>query len=268
MANKKFRILRNLLYSLGLSKKSSNEVVDWIVNLRENEKDDSVSTDDAISKQNNTASLNSVQTKLPYAKRDDFLSAAELNFYRVLIHTLGNQATVFTKVGLSDIFYVESKDRSEHQTFFNKIDRKHVDFLLCDADTLEPICGIELDDKSHQRKDRQERDRFVNAVFEISELPLIHIPVSQSYVTSKLHKMLSSYIDISDEERGKDDASKLIDELFSDDTDASPTCHKCGSEMILRTAKRGENAGRQFWGCSNYPHCRAMINVESMQIDK
>lgn len=33
-------------------------------------------------------------------------------------------------------------------------------------------------------------------------------------------------------------------------------CPECGNEMILRTAKKGMNAGRQFWGCSRFPKCR------------
>lgn len=32
-------------------------------------------------------------------------------------------------------------------------------------------------------------------------------------------------------------------------------CPKCGSPMVLRTAKRGINAGRKFYGCSRYPQC-------------
>jgi hypothetical protein len=36
-------------------------------------------------------------------------------------------------------------------------------------------------------------------------------------------------------------------------------CPKCGAEMVLRTAKRGANAGNQFWGCSNYPACRQIM---------
>lgn len=38
-------------------------------------------------------------------------------------------------------------------------------------------------------------------------------------------------------------------------------CPKCGSDMVLRTAKRGENAGRQFWGCSAFPRCRMIVNA-------
>lgn len=36
----------------------------------------------------------------------------------------------------------------------------------------------------------------------------------------------------------------------------APICPKCAASMILRTAKKGTNAGSQFWGCSRYPACR------------
>lgn len=45
-------------------------------------------------------------------------------------------------------------------------------------------------------------------------------------------------------------------------TEAStPACEKCGSGMVLRKAKQGNNAGNQFWGCSNFPKCRAIAGV-------
>jgi restriction system protein len=36
----------------------------------------------------------------------------------------------------------------------------------------------------------------------------------------------------------------------------SSSCPKCGSELIMRTARRGSNAGNQFMGCSGFPKCR------------
>jgi restriction system protein len=42
---------------------------------------------------------------------------------------------------------------------------------------------------------------------------------------------------------------------WSNGTDV-PTCPNCGRDMVGRTAKRGANAGSQFWGCSQYPRCR------------
>lgn len=36
----------------------------------------------------------------------------------------------------------------------------------------------------------------------------------------------------------------------------SASCPRCGSELVIRTAKKGKDAGRQFYGCSSYPKCR------------
>ncbi len=33
-------------------------------------------------------------------------------------------------------------------------------------------------------------------------------------------------------------------------------CPVCNSDMVLRTAKKGPNAGNQFYGCVRYPACR------------
>lgn len=38
--------------------------------------------------------------------------------------------------------------------------------------------------------------------------------------------------------------------------DVEPSCPKCGSPMVQRTAKTGSNAGGKFWGCSRFPACR------------
>ena len=39
-------------------------------------------------------------------------------------------------------------------------------------------------------------------------------------------------------------------------------CPKCNAPMILRTATKGANQGKQFYGCSNFPNCRAIVNIE------
>jgi len=39
-------------------------------------------------------------------------------------------------------------------------------------------------------------------------------------------------------------------------------CPKCETEMVLRTAKRGAKAGKQFWGCPNYPRCDGTLEAE------
>ena len=43
--------------------------------------------------------------------------------------------------------------------------------------------------------------------------------------------------------------------------DPEPNCPRCGATMILRTARRGNNAGQEFLGCSEYPNCRGTRSI-------
>lgn len=45
------------------------------------------------------------------------------------------------------------------------------------------------------------------------------------------------------------------------------SCPICSSEMVIRTARRGKNAGNQFWGCTNYPRCKGIVNIEVEDIN-
>ena len=39
-------------------------------------------------------------------------------------------------------------------------------------------------------------------------------------------------------------------------------CPKCGTKMVLRTARRGYNIGNKFYGCGNYPRCDGTLKYE------
>lgn len=128
--------------------------------------------------------------ELPYRLRDDFLSAAEFSFFKVLAGAVASRAVVCPKVNLADLFYVTRPN--ENQAFRNKIDRKHVDFVLCDPKTMRPICGVELDDSSHGRRDRQERD---NQVFEVAGLPLVRVPAQAAYHPAGLRDLVEPFLE-------------------------------------------------------------------------
>jgi restriction system protein len=40
-----------------------------------------------------------------------------------------------------------------------------------------------------------------------------------------------------------------------------PVCPKCSKPRVVRTAKTGRNAGKQFWGCTAYPDCKGVVKV-------
>ncbi len=203
--------------------------------------------------------------EFPYHLRDDFLSPAEFSFYSVLRETVGNQSVICVKVSLSDLFWVKREDSSKHRVYTNKIDRKHVDFLLCHPGTMKPLVGIELDDKSHQREDRKQRDRFVDGVFHAAGLPLVHVPVKRGYVTNDMLTLLSPYLAVtapimppSTVEAARFSSKAPVSQPHVQ-ANGAPRCPKCNSEMTLRTVKKGEHAGKRFWGCTSYPNCRTML---------
>src|SRR6185503_4930241 len=43
----------------------------------------------------------------------------------------------------------------------------------------------------------------------------------------------------------------------------APACPRCGKPMALSTARKGEPAGSQFWGCSGFPQCKGTRELEA-----
>lgn len=41
-----------------------------------------------------------------------------------------------------------------------------------------------------------------------------------------------------------------------------PICPRCNQPMLKRTARRGPSAGSTFWGCANFPQCRATRPID------
>ena len=51
-----------------------------------------------------------------------------------------------------------------------------------------------------------------------------------------------------------------LQERASPIKESAPHCPKCGSGMVLRNARKGKNAGNTFWGCTQFPSCRGIVN--------
>lgn len=104
-----------------------------------------------------------------YRPRREFFWWSEAAFYRVLVEAVSGRFVVFPKVRLLDICDVPSRDYSAQ----NRIDKKHIDFLLCDRETFRPAMAIELDGSSHQRRDRADSDAFKDELFGMMGIPLL-----------------------------------------------------------------------------------------------
>jgi hypothetical protein len=129
---------------------------------------------------------------LPYEARKYFFSIAERSFYEVLKRLISADHTVFAKVRLADLVYV-TKGSGSWQSHFNRISRKHVDFVLCNRD-LAPVVAIELDDSSHDAEEREARDEFVDQVLASAALPIVHIRAKRAYAPDELRAALYPFL--------------------------------------------------------------------------
>jgi hypothetical protein len=137
---------------------------------------------------------------LAYQVRPSLLTKAERSFYGALRQAVRDEWLIFAKVRLSDIVTVP-RGVAGWQTQFNRGQSKHADFILCDAATLRVVAAIELDDASHQRVDRQERDAFVEEVFATAKLPLIRVPAKQAYTIESVRSLLTRHLERRNETR-------------------------------------------------------------------
>jgi hypothetical protein len=126
---------------------------------------------------------------LPYKKKDYLLSAAERSFYEVLCSVMDNQLHVFPKVRLMDLVYLP-KGTDNRRAHINRVISKHVDFVLCDRQNIAPLLVIELDDASHEREDRKERDAFLDKALAAASLPILHVPAKRTYVPKELADLI------------------------------------------------------------------------------
>jgi len=137
-----------------------------------------------------------------YQIKGPLFTPAERSFLGVLESAISEQYRIFGKVRVADVMSPKKgMDRKNWQTAFNKISAKHFDYVLCCKDTLKVIAVIELDDKSHNKKSAQARDKFLESACESASLHLIRFPAKSGYVISDVADKIDSTIDSSEKHK-------------------------------------------------------------------
>jgi len=144
------------------------------------------------------------EADLPYRTAGPLLTPAERSFYGVLCQAVETRYTVFAKVRLGDVLAVPHGTR-KFWTHRNRIDRKHVDFLLCAPHDLTPLLAVELDDASHDRADRRDRDAFVDKALTAADLPILRVPAQRGYAPGELRGLIEDRLTGRTTPRGDDE---------------------------------------------------------------
>lgn len=188
--------------------------------------------------------------RLPYRLREPFLSKTEAALFRVLTEMMASRYVICPKVALSDVFLIVRPNENVH--FFNKIFRKHVDFLLCDLHTFKPAFGVEIV-KPIAKEGIREADKFMEELFTDAGIPLVHIPSGEKYN----HGDVISLFQLSVVKLGKTMPLQLVNV-----SDGVPNCPVCSKMMVLRIHRNGSNSGKKYYGCIDSPRCAGVVAIE------
>ncbi|MBQ2620357.1 MAG: DUF2726 domain-containing protein [Thermoguttaceae bacterium] len=119
-----------------------------------------------------------------YKRKSCILTQTENEFYSQLfnaLHQAGLDVIVWPQVNVSSIIESVGKDSQQRMKAFNRICRKSVDYVIVNKRTRETLVCIELDDYTHNRNSRKERDNFINSIFNNVGIPLLRIRAEQNY---------------------------------------------------------------------------------------
>lgn len=116
------------------------------------------------------------QTKseaLPYVAAK-LLTPKEYAFFKAL-QPIANKYNLLIcpKVRLADLLEIQ-KDVKDKMKWFNYVKAKHIDFTICDLNMNVKFL-IEIDDRTHDKPDRQKRDEFVDSIFKKINIHVLHI---------------------------------------------------------------------------------------------
>jgi Protein of unknown function (DUF2726) len=187
---------------------------------------------------------------LPYRLREHFLSTTEIALFHALLDMVEHRYLVCPKVALIDIFLIIRPNENVH--YFNKIFRKHVDFLLCNPRTFKPEMGIELV-KQISKSETRTTDQFMDDLFLSASLPLVHILSSDHYEISDMISLFQlALLKAKKVDGGHPDLSG----------DSVPMCPLCGKMMVLRTNRSGPQTGQMYYGCIDNPACPGILAIK------
>ena len=129
-------------------------------------------------------------SRFPYQKQDNLFTSAERSFLSVLQQAAGDQHVIFGKVRLADVIRVKSGlVSSAHQSAFNRIQGKHLDYVVCDSADLSIQFVVELDDQGHAQS-VEGRDTFVEQALLAAGVKFFRFPAKRAYTAEELRKQL------------------------------------------------------------------------------
>lgn len=124
-----------------------------------------------------------------FSYKSSILTKSEGLLYRSLMRAVDGRYQVMSKVRLWDFIWLDNYP-AERRHILSNLSCRHVDFLLCEPDTLRPRLVIELDDYSHKKPEARAADQFKNELFRAAGLPLLRLD-HPNYPPRRLRELIA-----------------------------------------------------------------------------
>ena len=125
--------------------------------------------------------------KPKYFKKQSLLTATEVKYLQVLNAIIGENYLIYPQINLASV--IEKKGGSGFRTELFR----NADFGIFNYD-FTPILLIEINDNTHFRADRAERDEKVLEICKSAKLPLVTFWVKDGIDINRMRKTLEKYL--------------------------------------------------------------------------
>lgn len=130
-----------------------------------------------------------------YKQKQYLMTYVENKCYHAIVQAVQDKYFVFPQVHLSAI--IDHKVEGQNwKNAFRHINQKSVDFVLCDKHYISPKLAIELDDKTHERPDRIDRDGEVERVLQQAGLPLLRLENGNGFNSTEIAQKIEALLNI------------------------------------------------------------------------
>ncbi|HET9496474.1 MAG TPA: DUF2726 domain-containing protein [Chloroflexia bacterium] len=133
--------------------------------------------------------------RLPFARENALLSADEQALYDALYRAVGRDRRIFSHVRLAELVSPEEGARDALPDF-DRLAGLHVDFVLCDRDSLTPRVVVELDRAGALDPAHVDPSPLVDAVLRSAGLPVVRVPVAPYYDAAMLARLVAGALGV------------------------------------------------------------------------
>lgn len=128
-----------------------------------------------------------------YTAKPAVMTPSEILFFKRLSSVAEGKYIVFPQIHISA--FIDFKVKGQNwKAAFRHINGKSVDYLLCDINTLHPKYAVELDDWTHTRNDRVERDIEVERILQQAGVPLVRFENNKISEDEMIHRFTAANI--------------------------------------------------------------------------